>query len=57
MVKVEVLSVNVDCPECGNNQLVDAAEFGESKITAFTEYSTECDRCDHKFEFELCVFE
>jgi len=55
-VKAKVLSIGVNCPNCDFHQDVDAAEYGESKLAAMTEYKTTCDRCDHEYTFELDVF-
>lgn len=56
IVKVKVLSVDVDCEHCGHNQNVDSSQFGGSCLQAFTEYETECDGCDEKYVFTLDVF-
>lgn len=55
MVEVKILSVDAECPHCGNDQHVDASEFEAEQFRAFTEYETYCDQCDRYFEFQLDV--
>jgi hypothetical protein len=55
IVQAKILSIDVDCMHCDHNQTVDAAEFGEKCLQAFTEYETECDICENKYKFTLDV--
>jgi ribosomal protein S27E len=56
VVKVKILSVDVDCPDCNHNQNVDSSEFRYAQMNAFVEYETECDGCEKKYTFSLDVF-